>query len=137
MKSRRGRNLFVGSTSLLAGGLLYICFRERTYFARLVSWMDAVADLQTACRSVRSDFLRYYLPDFLWGVSLGSFLQAINLPKKWGVLICGVVVLLLGSSWELMQLLGVASGTADILDVLMYLAAGAVTVFINCKERRL
>ena len=134
--SRRGLNILLGGLSLTVGGLLYICFREGTYVAQLLSCINGITELQAICRPIRSHFLRYYLPDFLWGLSLGCYLQAVHLPERHGVFICGSVVVVLGAGWEFAQFMNIVSGTADLLDVLMYLAAGVVTVIMNYKERK-
>lgn len=134
--SRRWVNILLGAVSLLWGCLLYVCFRETTYIAMFFGKVAAVADLQHAMQSYSNNFILYYFPDFLWGFSLGSFLQAIYLPGKWGSVCCGAAVFLLGTLWEILQCVEIISGTGDLLDVLMYLSAGICAAIINFKERK-
>lgn len=135
--SRRWLNILVGTVSLLLGCLFYICFRETTYVALAFGKMALVADLQQIGRSYSCHFVRYYFPDFLWGLSLGCFLQAIHLPNKWGCVSCSAVVCFLGIFWEVLQHTKIVSGTGDLLDVLMYLSAGFCVAIINYKGSKI
>jgi len=132
--SRRRKNILICLVSLFLGALLYICFRNHTYLSILVDKAIPLASLQTYLRPYRNDFLMFYLPDFLWGLSLGCALEAINLPPK-GVMPSGAIAFLCGCIWELGQHLGFVNGTADPLDALMYFTAGLVTTIVNIKEK--
>lgn len=79
-------------------------------------------------------FLKYYLPDYLWGVALACGLHAIFNPKAKESLICTVVVVLLGALYEVLQWFGIISGTGDIVDVVLYALAGATVNVINYKR---
>ena len=122
------------AASLLLGGIIYILFRENTYIAGVFdySWLEPVRN----CISVLScDFIKYYLPDFLWSLSLCGFLIAIFAPKLVGAIICGATAVLCGTLWEFLQCLGICSGTGDVFDIVMYLAAACVAVIISIKGK--
>ncbi len=105
------------------GGGLYIIFRPDTYVAEFVRGIaPAVNDIYTKANTLNCDFLKYYLPDFLWAFSLNCGLNAIFNTKK-SYLITACAVSLLSIFWETAQYLGIVSGTGDFIDMAMYLFA--------------
>ena len=80
--------------------------------------------------------LSFYLPDFLWACALCSGLFAVYPLRARVGWIWGAVTLLYGVGWELLQWCAVISGTADTVDVFLYLAAAIVVVAINYKMEK-
>lgn len=130
--SNRMRNILFSLTALITGGILYILVRPNTY----IGGMLEIDKLRYWCSTYTIDLFKYYLPDFLWGVSLGCALIAIYVPARKGVIIGSSLSLLCGCVWELLQYLEVLSGTGDIHDVIMYILASTVCIIINLKETK-
>lgn len=130
----RKKNALFCFVSLTVGGLLYILFRPNTYVGEI---FDVPASLATICQvrlPYAYDLLCFYLPDFLWGLSLSCGLIAIHTPGTKGIALCAGASFLCGCAWEVLQFLHIVSGTADIHDVIMYLFASAVCIILNLKE---
>lgn len=128
--SKRIFNFICGICALGLGGMLYVLFREQTIIAKLLGQISFITILRSASAPLSNEFVQYYLPDFLWAFSLGSLLKVIpGLHKK--SLACGTIALICGGLWEIMQCIGVISGTFDWIDVLMYFLAGFVCVSIK------
>lgn len=117
--------------SLTAGAVLYILFRQNSYVAVLCSqWFD-LHTIQAHLQEGPWDLFRYYLPDLLWSFSLSCGLASIlgTATKVWfgsGFFF--------GCLWELLQLIGIVSGTADSLDILMYLTGSLLCIFISKRR---
>ena len=122
--------------SLGLGTAIYICFRENSYIG-IISGNFYIIDLvQNLTASLSWKFIQYYLPDFLWGFSLGCGLLAIYTPKKAGGFICSGIAFASGCIWELLQYTDIINGTGDFLDILMYLSASAMCTTINILRSR-
>jgi len=134
--SKRKKNILFSLTSLIAGGLLYVWFRKNTYIGGMLNGIGIVEIFREKYMFQVNDFFRFYLPDFLWGLSLGCGLIAIHNPRKKGVIICASYSFLCGIIWEILQHLEVLNGTGDVHDVIMYLLASVVCIIINLKETR-
>ena len=128
-------NFIISIASLFTGGMLYVLFRENTYIGNAFSRFSFIVALRMSLAPFACNLLKYYLPDFLWGLALACGLQAILHLKKQKLLLCGVVVFLCGTFWECMQCLGVISGTGDFWDVFSYSLAGLLCIILNLKER--
>ncbi len=115
--------LVLGIFSLSVGGLIYIVFRPDTLIHTLVS---SFMPLPREC-ICQNSFIRFYLPDALWAFSLGCFLSTL-LENR---LIFALIVAGYGIAWELAQALSIISGTADLIDVGMYVIAALAVVGIN------
>ncbi len=134
---KRRTNLFISIASLSAGGMLYILFRENSYIGKVFSNLQPILTLRNAVSLLECDFLKFYFADFLWGLALGCGLQAILLPEKRSVLLCGFGVFLCGTAWECMQAFDIIPGTADYWDVVSYCLAGALCIIFNIKGEKL
>lgn len=134
--SKRKKNMLFCLTSLAVGFLLYGIFRENTYVGGIFNRIEKMDTIRQIYFFQVSDLYKYYLPDFLWGFSLGCGLIAIYNPKITGVIICACFSLIYGCIWEFLQKTGVLSGTGDIHDVIMYLLASVICIIINLKETR-
>lgn len=123
----------VGLLSLTLGFLIYIIFRENTIIAIQISKLINLKPLRNILSWAESDFLKYYLVDYLWALSLSCGLHIIFKPKIKVSLICSFVVITLGTVFELLQFLNVINGTGDILDVICYILAALTVNVINLK----
>ena len=130
--SLRKKNLAIGIAALMLGGLLYILLRGGSVVGGAVAGNAWVKNLRRLAQPMACDFLKYYLPDLLWGLSLGCCLAATY--GKEGLL-CPVIALGCGCVWEILQVSDLVSGTGDWLDVIMYLLGSALCAQINLKER--
>lgn len=86
--------------------------------------------LRKTFKPLECDFIKYYLIDYLWALSMISGLNTLFTTQKETLRIC-LFVFSLGSIWEILQFLNILSGTGDIADVFMYLAAVITAVIIN------
>lgn len=78
---------------------------------------------------VGSDLISSFGADLLWSMSFTFIIQSIlELKNKtvWFLLICSI----LGCLYEFLQYLGLAHGTADILDVVIYIVGTCISVVI-------
>ena len=115
--------------SLCIGGGLYVIFRPNTYVTDFARNLLPVSEaLFSKLESINCDFIKYYLPDFVWAFSLNCGLNAIFNTKK-AVFINGGVVFGIGALWELAQYVGITSGTGDLIDAAMYTLA-VLTILI-------
>ena len=112
---------------LLMGLLLYLLFNQDAYISKTI--YEVVPIPTIAGKSLAISIFRSFGADLLWSIALVLAIQvALGLKKKqiWLLMLCS----LLGVAYELMQFLGIANGTADILDVLIYIAGSFIGVSI-------
>lgn len=133
---KRTKYLVLGSAVLLLGFVIYILFRENTHISKLVLAKIDVSLIKEIFYFFDNDFVKYYLPDFLWAFSLNCLLHAIYLPNVKVSIKCSLVAFLIGVLYEVFQCLNIVSGTGDLLDVLLYLLAVVTVLLINQKGRR-
>lgn len=134
--SKRKKNIRFSLTALVVGCFLYVFFRENTYVGNMFDSIENIEKMRQMFSSQICDLCKFYLPDFLWGFSLSCGLIAIYVPGIKGIIICASVAFLCGCMWELLQYIGVLSGTGDIHDIIMYFLASAICIIINLKETR-
>lgn len=115
-------------TALLAGALDYGFFRQDTHIGRLVAQLLGVEE---EIRGRYYGILAWYLPDYLWMLALSLMIFAITDLQRYGVTVWSLVLMLYGCGWELAQYVGLVSGTADWLDVILYIMAVCTAVMIN------
>ena len=111
-------------TALLLGFLDYILYRQDTYIGAL-SIFPAIP------HHWGYNFFAYYFPDFLWAFSLSFGLFAVLAPEKHKTTLCFLLTVTYGSLWEFCQHHGWISGTADFVDLCMYVAAASAAVIIK------
>lgn len=126
-----------GITALILGGLLYVLFRENTYIARHMAYAFSLDKVRAGLKFLNCGFIRYYLPDYLWGFSLCSIFFAIYSPDILKEVFIAISIFAYGLIWELMQFYKVVSGTGDLVDVFMYLLAVVTVVIINHVKGKL
>ena len=131
--SKRTQNLLLACISLLSGACLYAIFRCTTYVGSLLLGLPLFQWMHNSFHHLSSPLLSYYLPDLLWCFSFCSILNAIYLPKRLGILVCGAAAILLGILWEAMQYSRIVSGTGDLWDILTYLLAALLSTIINLE----
>lgn len=133
--SKRTANVILSVLTLLLGGLIYLLLRETSIIAVALMHFPGIQPLQSCVSSFHFYFLEYYFVDYLWGLSLCSGLVSIHTPRKKGLIICAAATLVCGSLWEVLQYVGVVTGTGDWMDAIMYLLAAVTSLIFNYKER--
>lgn len=114
----------VSICSLILGALDYMLYRQDTYIGSL-----SIFPAMPYHRGY--GFFAYHFPDFLWAFSLMFGLFAIFSPIQKNTISCLFITVAYGGLWELGQSLGLISGTADLIDVSMYVAAAISAVIIK------
>ena len=136
MKKLRAKILWfwvIGIFSLILGMLIYLLFRENTIITTQISYIMDLKPIRNMFSWAESNFLKFYFVDFLWALSLSCWLHIIFKPKINVSLICSLVVITLGTTFELLQFFYVINGTGDILDVICYILAALTVNVINLK----
>ena len=128
-------NITISIISLFLGGLIYVLYRENTYISNFIEEFINLLYIRSAFKSFECNFIKYYLPDYLWALSLISGLNALTTTKRKILKIC-LFVVLLGFVWEALQFFNILSGTGDISDIFMYLAAATTAVIINFSNNK-
>ena len=128
-------NIAISIISLFLGGSIYVLYRENTYISNFIEEFINLLYIRSAFKPFECDFIKYYLPDYLWALSLISGLNALTTTKRKILKIC-LFVVLLGFVWEALQFFNILSGTGDISDILMYLAAATTAVIINFSNNK-
>lgn len=134
--SDRIRNGLLCLLALATGGILYGLFRENTIVALQLEKFLPLAFYRELLPKKSFPFLQFYLPDLLWSFSLCCGLLAIFGADRRGSYRSVGSTLALGCFWELMQWLGILSGTGDSIDVLMYSAGCILSILTNYKKER-
>ena len=128
--SNKKANIILSIFTLFLGGAIYILYRENSYISNFVEILIDLNPIRNTFKPLECDFIKYYLIDYLWALSLISGLNTLFITKKETLRIC-LFVFSLGSIWETLQFINIISGTGDIIDILMYLAAVITTVIIK------
>ena len=124
--------LGLSAGALFLGALLYSFFRQDTYIGKLVA---KIFLLDVSVTNSMQGFFAWYFPDCLWAFSLTCTLFSITLPQGRQQVVWCVVSLAWGILWEVLQLVSVVSGTADLWDVIMYIIAVFSAAMINILKR--
>ncbi len=116
---------------LIIGGLIYV-FSDNSSFIRL---MFSKLILYSFPKSELSNFCRNYLCDMLWGFSLMSAVDLVNIGLKKHILISAFVSICFLIFVELFQLFNAFSGVFDLFDILYeilaVLIAGIILLFFQ------
>ena len=129
-------HMFLSGLFLLLGGGWYVLFRADSYIAALFACIPVIRRLQAALYLSPFVAWGFYLPDFLWALSLCLALLALHHPQNGGVFVCAGGAVLCGCCWELLQVCGAVGGTGDWIDVLMYCLASLLSILIHEKARK-
>ena len=80
-----------------------------------------------------SSFIRNYVPDILWAISFYTlstvFSKALS---KYYIILTALYVILVGIFFEYLQFTGVAMGTFDVFDILVYIIS---TIIASLTEK--
>ena len=115
--------------SLFIGFFIYLFLRSDTYIHQFIYFFIELPnfdDMQNALFV----FLKYYFVDALWCYALFFALAAVWLHQKKDILLIFICCALYGIVWELLQAGKFITGAFDIIDILMYLTADTVAVWI-------
>lgn len=115
---------------------MYVIFKENSYLAIFAKDFLNLEPQTKIFTKINIFNFEYYLPDFLWALSLSCGLHIIFNPKTIGSLYCTTAITGLGFTFELMQYTKIINGTGDIIDIILYLLAGITVNLINLKRRR-
>lgn len=122
---------------LSLGVVTYLVFRRGTYLHLLLPEVINIkleSIREPADNSFIISFIKYYIVDFLWGLSLNfSLYLTVDFRKKTRVITVSVVSALWGLLFELAQLFSAVKGTFDFIDILMYILAAVSAALINIK----
>lgn len=74
-----------------------------------------------------SSFIRNYIPDILWAISFYSLSTFFSKTlTKYYIVFTAIYVIIIGIFFEYLQFTGVASGTFDVFDILVYIISTIV-----------
>ncbi len=122
---------------MLAGLMIYVLFRENTYVARFAESIISFDFLREKVSFLENPFLKFYLPDYLWALSFNGWLHIILKPREKGSFVCSAAVAVFGAGFEILQYFGIIKGTADIIDILLYvLAVATIKIIYTTKGKR-
>ena len=120
--------------SLITGLLIYLFLRKDTYLHGYFSAELCNYVYVNVKSNILTDFIRYYLPDFLWAFAFGAALTAVSYSHNRIVIILfSAVSFLIGVLFEFVQYFGIVNGTFDYFDILMYAVAALTCAAINIK----
>ena len=130
--SRKLIMLMISLISLVCGFLIYIFLREGTYIHSII---DTILEIDVQSLNYEYhfffDLLKYYIVDFLWCFSLLCSLSAIWYEQgKKSILIISMISVGAGVLYEIAQAYDMINGTADLVDILMYIFAGVFHAII-------
>lgn len=131
--SIRIKNIIICIISLFIGGLLYVIFRENTILGKAFDEIELIIDIRKIANRFPFKFHKIFLPDFLWELSLCCGLTAIGGQSNTNTLICCIIGFATGVLWETLQFTEIATGTGDIVDIVIYLLASSICLVINLK----
>ena len=129
MKNKKKILLVFISLILIIGGLcLYLLLNRDAFITKIINSVVALPDVVFS-DTFALKLLKGYGADFLWATSFALIIQAILWLRKksiWYLLFCSV----LGIFYELLQFLKITNGTADMLDILIYVIGSAFGIII-------
>ena len=129
----RIRWLCIALISLGIGAICYCLCRTDTWVGAQIG---TIIEYRIPEQSLLYGFMAWYLPDYLWVLALTSSLFAILLPRGRKLFACAGLAAGWGLLWELGQLLGIATGTADLWDSFLYIMAAVTAVMIEVLTKR-
>lgn len=128
---KRCFNIIMCIVTLSVGGIMYIIFRPTTYIGSFFDSVPIIKYLQSCCSVLDCDFVKYYLPDFLWSFSLCCGLISLFEFSKSVVIYCGLTTFACSIVWELLQHINILNGVGDFFDIVIYLIAVITAVSLN------
>lgn len=136
LKKFRNSGIFIilGTFSLVAGLLIYLIFRSGALITVILSKYIQLSYLKKSLYFFDNGFIKYYLPDYLWALSLSCYLQLLFPQNIKSSVLCTCSVLCLGVTYEILQYANFVKGTGDIIDMLLYMLAGLTVNIIILKR---
>lgn len=125
----------LGLLSLSLGVFMYAVYRDNAYITLIISKFINLNTVRKLFYFAPLKSLCMFIPDFCWCFSLNCWLFLLFDERRKIYLILSITSFSTGVVWELLQKSAIVSGTADILDVLMYLLA-AFSAYIIFLVRR-
>lgn len=124
---------FLSFITLFIGFSIYIFLRDGTYIHLFLEKSVFLNQLpKVTVTNPLTNFLGYYFVDFLWGLSLSFFLTAVAYKITFkSIILISAISSISGVVFELGQCFSVINGTADFIDVSMYLAASVFCAVFN------
>lgn len=116
--------------ALFFGALIYIFLRENTLLHNILD-LSFSTPIHTNDNSTITKILQYHLTDALWAYALTMALIPL-LDHLWAA---GISIFF-GTLWEFLQKESIVIGTADFIDILMYLTASILAALINFHYKR-
>ena len=132
--SKRWINGAISVVAIIVGCVIYVFLRSGTWIAKIFDSIPVVMRGKVLFDGYPLKFLRYYFPDFLWGLSLATALYAVN--AQGNLYFSAVLAICCGGLWEMLQFFGVVSGTGDLLDLALYILAGISAYLINQRREK-
>jgi len=132
------------SLSLLAGGLLYLCFRPESLvmfkWAKIVGLYPAVFELRmqgTAVAPSLPEWLIFSAPNGLWVFSFGVLMVSLWGVSGFSVAVAWAVALwAVGIGSEIMQGFGLVSGVFDVADMIAYTIGLLGVLLFGSREEK-
>lgn len=119
--------LIISIVLLVLGLLLYLLLNREAFVSRILLKIFPIQINFSESFGIK--ILRGYGADFLWSVSFTLIIQLIVWAEKKSLgllLFCS----LLGILYEIMQCFGITTGTADIVDVIVYILGSLFAILI-------
>ncbi len=118
--------------SLAAGLLIYLVFRNDTFIHAFLPHGICDFFYVELERNAFTDFVKFYLCDFLWAFSFSNALTCVSYSfEKKRLVINALLVLFCGVLFEVLQHFGVISGTFDFADILAYAVAAVLSAAVS------
>lgn len=124
---------------MLIGAILYYIFCSDVWFVKMIDgclWQIKRPSVDVLSNPLLR-FIRYYAFDFIWAFAMTNALFIVVNNNAKPILICLTIPVALGGAMEILQLLGIAQGTSDILDVVAEGLGSTLGVIIINYFRRL
>lgn len=117
---------------MVVGLIVYLILKPSAYVSELIIDIFGLRQLniQTSDNWFLS-IIRNYLCDFLWAFSLTAAISLLYYDNRFRSAISVLICLIVGIIIELMQLLGVISGTFDIVDLIVQSIGSILSIIIS------
>lgn len=127
MNKKKAILLIISVIMLILGLLLYLLLNRDAYVSKVL--LEIIPIQTNTGNSFVLTILRSFGADFLWSVSFTLVIQLIVWTEKKKTIFL-VFCSLLGIVFELMQRFGIAPGTADIVDGIVYILGSLLAILI-------
>lgn len=127
MRKKRAILIIISFLMLILGLLLYLLLNSKAYISKVLLQIIPI-QINTNDGLVIS-ILRGYGADLLWSASFTLIIQFIVWLKRKRTIYL-VFCSLLGIVYELMQCFGITTGTADIVDGIVYILGSILAIVI-------